>query len=124
MVGRSYVLLTVMALGLYGCSTTLSDRASRLRWVDQAQQVSGCEFLGIVDGSSTQSGIANISTGRNNARNEALEHAASRGATHIHWMSNDESFSGIHITAEAYKCGRNSPVASAVAEKELEPRKK
>lgn len=33
-----------------------------------------------------------------------LENAAKRGATHIHWMSNDESFMAIHMTAEAFDC--------------------
>jgi hypothetical protein len=50
----------------------------RARWVDTRQEV-GAKHLGVVDGSSSQTGVANIATGRNNARNEALEHAAEKG---------------------------------------------
>jgi len=97
------VALSFVACG--ACATTLSDRASRVRWADSPQQVADCESLGMVEGSSAQTGAANISTGRNNARNEALERAASRGATHVRWLENNEGFSGIHITAEAFNCG-------------------
>lgn len=113
--GSVFIALIVFS----GCATTLSDRASRIRWVDQPEAVAGCDFVGIVDGSSTQSGVANISTGRNNARNEALERAAKKGATHIHWLSSDESFSGIHITAEAFRCSKRNRHAR-VAEDERE----
>jgi S1-C subfamily serine protease len=95
-------------IALAACATSLSNRASQIRWVESPQQVAGCEYLGIVDGSSMQTGAANISTGRNNARNEALNHAAEKGATHVHWLTNDESFSGIRITAEAYDCGKSN----------------
>lgn len=105
--------LACIALAV-GCASTLSERASMIQWADQPQQVAGCRHLGIVDGSSSQTGPANISTGRNNARNEVLENAAKRGATHIHWMSNDESFMAIHMTAEAFDCtARDRTVTNA-----------
>jgi len=95
-------------ISVAACATSLSNRASQIRWVDSPQQVAWCEYLGIVDGSSMQTGVANVSNGRNNARNEALDHAADKGATHVRWLTNDESFSGIRITAEAYNCGQTS----------------
>lgn len=103
MQGRvGWVVLFTMALG---CSSTLSERASTIRWADQPHQVAGCTQLGIVEGISRQTGAANIATGRNNARNEALEKAAKKkGATHIRWLSYDEGFSGIHITGEVFDC--------------------
>lgn len=97
-------IVYLAGISLLGCASTLSNRASQIRWLDTTQQVAGCDFLGVVEGSSTQSGAANISTGRNNARNEALERAAAKGATHVHWLENNESWSGIHITAEAFDC--------------------
>lgn len=100
-----------------GCASTLSSRASAVRWVDTRQEVGACKYLGVVDGSSAQTGVANISTGRNNARNEALEHAAEKGATHIHWLSDDESFSGIHMSGEAYDCDEKE---SRVVKREAE----
>lgn len=102
-----------------GCTSSLSGPASKVVWVNAPQQVAGCEGLGIVEGSSSQSGPANIATGRVNARNEALEQAAARGATHVHWLPNDESWSGIHSTAEAFRCeaggAHPAPLTPAVA---------
>lgn len=94
----------VASIAFLGCASTLSQSASQIRWIDTPQQVAGCASLGVVEGSSAQSGPANISTGRNNARNEALEHAAAKGATHVQWMENNEGWSGIYITAEAFDC--------------------
>ena len=104
------ILVAFLFVACGGCATTLSDRASRVRWADSPQQIAGCESLGMVEGSSTQTGAANISTGRNNARNEALERAASRGATHVHWLENNEGFTGIHITAEAFNCDDHNAI--------------
>ena len=74
-------IVTLVGLSVLGCASTLSDRASQIRWVDAPQQIAGCESVGMVEGSSSQSGPANISTGRKNARNEALERAAAKGAS-------------------------------------------
>jgi S1-C subfamily serine protease len=94
-------------ISVLGCASTLSDRASQIRWVDAPQQVAGCDSVGLVEGSSAQSGPANISTGRNNARNEALEHAVAKGATHVYWVENNEGWSGIFVRAEAFNCGHH-----------------
>jgi S1-C subfamily serine protease len=100
-------IVTLAGISVLGCASTLSDRASQIRWVDAPQQVAGCDSVGMVEGSSAQSGPANISTGRNNARNEALERAAAKGATHVQWVENNEGWSGIYVTAEAFDCGRH-----------------
>lgn len=98
-------IIYLAGISVLGCASTLSDRASQVRWVDAPQQVAGCDSVGMVEGSSAQSGPANISTGRNNARNEALERAAAKGATHVQWVENNEGWSGIHVRAEAFDCG-------------------
>jgi S1-C subfamily serine protease len=97
-------MLAIVGVAAAACASTLSEKASRIRWAEAPQDVTGCESLGMVEGTSTQTGAANISTGRNNARNEALERAASRGATHVRWLENQEAFMGLHITAEAFSC--------------------
>jgi S1-C subfamily serine protease len=99
-------IVTFAGISVLGCASTLSQGASQIRWVDTPQQVADCASLGVVEGSSAQSGPANISTGRNNARNEALEHAAAKGATHVQWMENNEGWSGIYVTAAVFDCGR------------------
>lgn len=106
--------ITVLVL-LAGCATSLSQRASMVRWTERREDVAGCRFLGVVDGTSRQTGIANEGIGRNNARNEALEEAARRGATHVRWIGNDESFSAIRVTAETYDCSVQQPPSTAPA---------
>lgn len=105
---------TVLVL-LAGCATSLSQRASMVRWTERPEDVAGCRFLGVVDGTSRQTGIANEGIGRNNARNEALEEAARRGATHVRWIGNDESFSAIRVTAETYDCRVQQPPSTVPA---------
>ena len=65
---------------------------------------SGCEFLGIVSGSSSQTGVANRETGKLNAHNEAREQAAARGANYIAWTAENASFASIDVQGEAYRC--------------------
>lgn len=111
--------LILVSLVLAACSTALSENASKIRWASSPADVARCSYLGVVDGTSRQSGSANISTGRNNARNEALNRAAGKGATHVRWMTEDESWSGIHYTAEAYNCEH---IAQNDESDELSPR--
>jgi S1-C subfamily serine protease len=96
------VLLVVCA-----CTTSLSGRASAIRWVDGPGQVAGCQYLGIVEGESSQSGVANVDAGETNARHEALERAAKQGATHVMWRPFSYGMY-VRITGEAYSCSADA----------------
>lgn len=99
----SYARLTcvaiLMIMFLSGC-TTLSAKAKTIHDADP-QMVQGCQFLGDVQGSSEWGGPSSIA--KENARNEALEKAASLNATHIYWIQftipPNPSYYG-----RAYKC--------------------
>lgn len=92
-------LLVMFLLG--GCATTSSISAQRVKVAD-APEVSGCKFLKDVHGSSGWGNLA-ASTGMENAKNEALEQAASAGATHIVWTNIVGGYSPF-ATGKAYRC--------------------
>jgi hypothetical protein len=64
-----------------GRATVMTQEAARIK-ISTPEEVRGFEYLGMVEGSSTLSGIARES-GFRNAVNEALNKAASMGATHL-----------------------------------------
>lgn len=97
------VLELALVCTLSACATTLSPQAAMVRDVDKSA-TSACQFLGIVQGSSSQTGVANRATGEHNARNEAREKAAALGANYVAWVSDDASFASIDVQAEAYQC--------------------
>lgn len=94
----------LVALALVGCATTLSPAAAQVRDGDRATAAGSCQFLGIVQGSSVQTGAANRQTGLLNARNEAREKAAELGADFVAWIGENVSFASIDVQAEAYRC--------------------
>ena len=84
-----------------GCATTPSTPAQRVKISDPAG-VSGCKMVADVHGSSGWGNLA-ASTGMQNAKNEALEQAASAGATHIVWTNVAGGYSPF-ATGKAYRC--------------------
>ncbi len=102
------------------CTTQLSPRAARIVWAKAPSDVAGCEYLGTVSGSSLQSGDLNRDIGLSNSRNEALEDAAAKGATHVHWLE-DQVGMEIRVTAEAYACSART-VPDEPEDTESQPR--
>lgn len=68
-------------LMLIGCVTTMSERASRIRIIttEEAKQY---DYVGLIQGSSSLSGVARH-TGYQNALNEVLDEAAAKGADFV-----------------------------------------
>lgn len=92
-------MLAVTTLVLAACATTLSDRGSRVRWVESKSEVSGCEWLAVVQGRSNYSdAVSNLS--ETYARNDALNKAGELGATHVLWLTVGRN----SADAEAYRC--------------------
>jgi len=97
-----YQFLAVVAiLVLNGCATTLSQSAARVMDADM-KMANDCQFLGEVHGTSGWGNLA-ASTGIENARNEAREKAASKGATHIVWTNVAGGYSP-YVSGTAYRC--------------------
>ncbi|MBY5969125.1 DUF4156 domain-containing protein [Halomonas sp. DP5Y7-2] len=85
----------------------MSESATFVKAADE-RRVTGCKFIGEVQGSSGWGNIA-ASRGMDNARNEAQEEAAKLGATHIVWMNISGGYSPFAI-GRAYDCsGSESP---------------
>lgn len=95
--------LAGFVLAAAGCATTLSTAAENVRVSDQSD-VSGCTFLGTVQGSSGFGNLA-ASTGMHNARVEAQDKAAEMGATNIVWKNIHGGYSP-YAVANAYRCPR------------------
>lgn len=70
-----------MLLVLFGCATTMSDRASRIRIIT-AEEAKQYDYVGLLQGSSSLSGVARH-TGYQNALNEVLDEAAAKGAEFV-----------------------------------------
>ena len=93
-------LLTLLCI-MSGCATRLSQQAQSIQTADE-RMVSSCTFVAEVQGSSGWGNLA-ASKGMQNARNEAQEVAAGKGATHIVWVSVAGGFSPFAV-GRAYRC--------------------
>jgi hypothetical protein len=93
---RSILLLSVALVT--ACATTPSPLAQRVKVVD-AEEVSTCRPVTDIRGASGW-GWLFASTATRNAKTEALEQAASVGATHVVWTSVARG----SATGKAYRC--------------------
>jgi len=103
-----FVMSLASIFFISGCATVMTKEAARIK-IATPEEVKGFEYLGMVEGSSSLSGIYRESGFRNSV-NEALNKAAAIGATHLvldkscsatYWAS------GQYVRAEAYKEKRN-----------------
>lgn len=95
------LLASVMMLSTTGCSTTLSPEGFRVVEADE-RMVSRCTFVGSVEGGSGVGGMSQ-STGMQNAKNQAIEAAADRGATHV-VIDNVTGGYAPYVNGRAYRC--------------------
>jgi TolB-like protein len=95
------LFLLIVAPVICSCATTLSKKASLVREAKEFS-VEDCEFLGTVQGWSGWGDRAE-GVGIQNARNQALERAASLGATHIVWVDIRGGLAPV-ARARAYSC--------------------
>jgi hypothetical protein len=88
---------------LTGCAVQPTERATSIREAT-ADMVAKCEFVGTVTGASSLGGMAARDTAIENAKTEALNRAATRGATRVVWKALDNSFSSSHAVGDAFRC--------------------
>jgi D-serine dehydratase len=72
-----------------------------------SNMVAGCSYLGEVSGTSGWGGLA-ASTGIENAKNQALEQAARKRATHVVWNTLAGGMSP-SVSGKAYRCPSGPP---------------
>ena len=100
-------LIALLALPFVAaCATSRSQAAMRVQEAD-ASVVAGCTFLGEVSGTSGWGGLA-ASTGIENAKNQALDQAAKKGATHVVWNALAGGW-GPSASGKAYRCPSVAP---------------
>ena len=100
----AFLVIVVPLLG--ACATSRSAAANRVQEAD-SNMVAGCTFLGEVSGTSGWGGLA-ASTGIENAKNQALEQAAKKGATHVVWNALAGGW-GPSVSGKAYRCPNTLP---------------
>jgi len=96
--------MVVGVLFMGACATSMTPEASKIK-VSTKDEIKGFEYLGIVEGSSSMTGVAR-DTGFRSALNEAMNKAAKLGATNIvldekseakYWSTSE------NVRAEAYR---------------------
>jgi hypothetical protein len=94
----------VLSLLAASCATQLTERGARIKIIS-AEEAKSYEYVGIVEGSSSLTGLARH-TGYQNALNEVLDRAAAMGADFVvigrdsaprYWTTSE------HVRGEAYK---------------------
>lgn len=95
------LIFSLLTFTSTACATTPSARA-RTVVESELSEVKFCHYKGEVSGTSMMWGLAH-STGVHNARNEALDQAASLGANHIVWDSTDGGYIP-SVSGSAYEC--------------------
>lgn len=105
---KNILVLGFLALSLTGCATALTHEAGRIMQVDRNDKttIKDCKSIGEVVGSSSYGGLFMQEAGKNYAKNEAMNQAATMGATHIVWTTAEGGFFGGKAYGVAYKCGK------------------
>lgn len=98
---QSFALI-LAALIVSACAANPSPAVRGIQETD-ASRVKGCEPLGGIHGSSILGGLA-ASTAMGNAKNEALEQAVEKGATHVVWGNVEGNYNGASASGQAYRC--------------------
>lgn len=99
---KSIILILALATTV-GCATSLTTQASRIK-ISEISEVKNCRLLGEITGSSQQGGLLMQESGKQNAKNEALNQAGNMQATNVVFDQAEGGFMGGHAHGRAYKC--------------------
>lgn len=83
--------------------------------VNEASQVSGCERIAEVKGSSAWGGVV-TNMAYNRALAQLKEKAAKAGASHVLLLNVSSGYMGSNMLGVAYRCAPAAPAAPASAE--------
>jgi hypothetical protein len=95
------LLMPFVSLSIYAC-VSATPKAQLIKEADE-RMIINCEFLGAISSSSGWGGLAREG-GLQNAKNDALNKAAEKGATHFIWTTIDESWGSPRVSGRAYRC--------------------
>lgn len=99
-----YIFVVVLLVGLQACATTLSEKASQLRPITEAQK-KDCNFIKLV--SEGTGGRGSVSENTKSATNTALNAVAEAGGDSYFFLSSTATTVGTPFIVEAYRCHKN-----------------
>ncbi len=108
-----HLFAAAVPLALASCVTTMSPAARKIQRIDRLS-AQRCENLGLVEGSSSLSGLSR-NTGMTNAIHEMYEQALAAGATHVEYEPRRGTYwaTGQQIQGTAYRCPPEGTGAAA-----------
>lgn len=90
-----------------GCTTTLTPTGSKIRTVNESDDIGKCEFLGTITAKSPEFALT-PSQEAEYVMNDARNKVAAQGGTHMKVVTeNHGAFTGATINAEVYECPIN-----------------
>ncbi|MBB04092.1 MAG: hypothetical protein CML03_00970 [Pseudooceanicola sp.] len=103
---NKYIALVLAGALVSGCSTTLNGEGANVRTAHDGEDLSNCEFRGMVTAKSPEFAITpgqEAEYAMNDARNKVGE----RGGNIMKMVTSDQgTFTGVTINAEAYRCSQ------------------
>ena len=101
---KNRVFLLATSLAMFGCSTALTTEGSLVRSINPSDDLSECEFKGVITAKSPEFAITPAQE-TEYAMNDARNKVAALGGSHMKILTNQQGvFTGASINAEAYSC--------------------
>lgn len=103
---KKIIPLVVFFVTLNGCSTALTTDGSKVRSVNPNDDLSKCEFRGVITAKSPEFALTPAQE-TEYVMNDARNKVAALGGTHMKILTNQHGlFTGASINAEAYSCAQ------------------
>lgn len=101
---KKWLISMLVLVAVVGCSTTLTPAGSKIRTVNESDDIGQCEFLGTITAKSPEFALT-PSQEAEYVMNDARNKVAAQGGTHMKVVTeNHGAFTGATINAEAYDC--------------------
>jgi len=102
----SVLLLTILLTA--GCTTALTNEGSMIRSANSNDDLSKCEFLGVITAKSPEFAITPAQEAEY-VMNDARNKVAARGGSHMKILTQNHGvFTGATINAEAFSCAMSA----------------
>jgi len=101
-----YIFIITITILTLGCTTTLSPEGSMVRTLNFSDDMSKCEFQGVITAKSPEFALTPAQE-TEYVMNDARNKVAAKGGTHMKILTNQHGlFTGASINAEAYRCAK------------------
>lgn len=100
------VFTSIFIFILAGCTTTLTPQGSMVRSLNSSDDLSKCEFRGVITAKSPEFALTPAQE-TEYVMNDARNKVAAIGGTYMKILTNQHGlFTGASINAEAYSCAK------------------